>query len=420
MERTRTRTVPEQLLADYKWQYGTLRTASLKKDMLNVESMTDTITPGYYKLLKTGAILPMNAASKTSFKVVTRIPSVWGADIRYQGKPYGYLRYSGLSAMGKWGTKPPSFSPPNFPSLSEHDVSVMYTEALARAKTQGMDVLTFYAEYAKTVEMVTGLANRVVQRAHDIMKVKKLHTIKDRKAFISAFSDSWLEYRYGWRILAYDFEDIQEMIDKLEKGISLRFKAKGKLLRENVVMQQSGTATSLSFETVGGGSFGGTGRNFRHDWKIDEYHAVRSHAGVMIESVMRSLVTIDPLVTAYELVPYSFVVDWFFNVNNVLQAISPLLDERILQAYKRVDFVRTKRYEIGPSPQITYGSEVWTPYGTPTSITIEDVAWTRSSLTETEQQLTFGYVNNFSKLKLADTFALLWGRVRTLRKFTSI
>lgn len=421
--RTRTRNISETLTAGLYSKLGaTVTDRKFKKTINQYETLTDSVTPGYFAMLKSGAILPMNPATKTAFKVVNRVPSVWGYDVRTaQGKPYGSVRYSGVSALGKLGALAPGFSPDNFPSFSEHDVSAMYTDALAAAKTQGMDVLTFYAELSKTITMVTGLAGRVLQRAHDIVKIKKLHRIKDKKAFISAFSDSWLEYRYGWRILAYDIEDIQEIIRKLDEGISLRFKAKRGNLKENIVLSQSGTSSNLAFLLDPSGTLNGNGNIYRHNYKIDETHSIRGHAGVLIESYLRSVITVDPLLTGYELVPYSFVADWFFNFNQFLAAVSPLLDERIIQAYSRIDLVKTKRFEVGPTPEFTsLANEKWTPFGGPSSLTIESVTWTRSNLTVNERQLVLDYDNTFDRLKAADALALLWGRLRALRKFTTI
>lgn len=383
------------------------------------EVFSDFVTPGYFKMVREGAVLPMNEASGSSRKVISVIDGDWGTTYHYPrtSPPLMRAAVKGASAMAHWGNKQPTFSAPNYPVVSEHDVSVLYTEALAKAKTQGMDILTFYAEFQKTLDMVTGVATRVLKRAHDIVRVRKLSRIKDRKAFISAFSDSWLEYRYGWRVLAYDIEDIQELIAFLHNGLSVRLKAKGKSLAENVIHNSSGVSESITFPSVGS-----SGSPYRHIWKDEEYHGVRSHAGVLIESYMRSAVTVDPILTLYELTPYSFVVDWLFNVNQWLSAMSPLLDERILQAYKRIDYYRLHRWEVGPvtAPFEPWDNQLYVPFGTSSSITMEEVSWSRTLLSSGEQQLTLAYVNNFDRLKAADALALLWGRVRALRRFTSI
>lgn len=420
-QRTRTNTVVDTLTGTYTRQaFSTVVKHDLIKKHNQYETMTDEVTKGYFKLLKTGALLPLNAASKRSNKVVNRVASHWGYNMIYLGNKVGEVRYTGVSAIGLLGRYPIAFSASNFPSFSEHDVSAMYTDALAAAKTQGMDVLTFYAEFAKTLEMVTGLAGRVLERAHALSKLKKLHTIRDRKQFISAFSDSWLEYRYGWRILAYDIEDIQEVIRKLNEGIYLRFRAKRGNLKQNSVRDLKGQQSQLSFETPNG-TFGGSGNSFMNNYVVTETHAARGHAGVLIESLMRATVTVDPLLTAYEMVPYSFVVDWFLNLNKWVAAVSPFLDERIVQAYSRVDYVKTLYAEVAPVPTFAAGpNEVWTPFGSKSSFTAEEVSWERSPLTAGQKQLVLDYDNRFSKLKAADAIALLWGRVRALRKFTSI
>jgi len=41
-------------------------------------------------------------------------------------------------------------------------------------------------------------------------------------------------------------------------------------------------------------------------------------------------VSLDPLLTAWEVIPYSFVIDWFFNIGSNIQAYSPFASGDLL------------------------------------------------------------------------------------------
>lgn len=389
------------------------------------EQMVDQVTPGYFRALKSGAYLPVNPSTKSAYQVLNVTEGDWGYtgwDSFWQ-KSLGTSQYSGVSAIGMFGAGAPSLSLDNFPALTESDIRVLYTGALANVRTQGMDLYTFVKEFHKTQEMVTGLAGRVLKRANDIVKLKKLHKIKDKKEFINAFSDSWLEYRYGWRILAYEIEDIQALVQRLHDGISIRLRSKKEAVLMNSVRSEKYSSNALDFPYTSGGIWAGRGVHTRNIREISEQHGYRLKVGVMIESMMRSFATIDPIITAYELTPYSFVLDWFFTVQDWLIAVSPLLDERILHAFKTVERVKTATFKVGPDVKYVNpwrANEVYTPYGGSSSFTLEHVVRDRILLTPDEQQLKIGYVNNFDRFKAADAAALLWGRLRTLRRFTSI
>jgi hypothetical protein len=112
----------------------------------------------------------------------------------------------------------------------------------------------------------------------------------------------WLELQYGWRPLLSDIHDGYEFLARPEKKTQLSF------LRG----EGSGTLT-YDLDVATGGTTG--------NGKV----SVRARASIL--AALRSEVLhsanqgglINPLQVAWELVPFSFVVDWFMPVGNVLQ-----------------------------------------------------------------------------------------------------
>jgi hypothetical protein len=50
----------------------------------------------------------------------------------------------------------------------------------------------------------------------------------------------------------------------------------------------------------------------------------------MIEALANDLAFIDPLTTLWEIVPYSFIVDWFVNIGDLVKAYSPFVSGNLL------------------------------------------------------------------------------------------
>ncbi|DAD50927.1 maturation protein [ssRNA phage SRR6049586_1] len=141
---------------------------------------------------------------------------------------------------------------------------------------------------------------------------KKVRKDQKRWARSRQFSNYWLEYHFGWTPLV---RDIGLAVDTLQRPIPMgRIRAKGfsvNLFKESRVT--SGLwPMSQTF----------TGK------KLEGF--VRAHVGadVYISNpnafLANKLGFTNPAIVAWELVPFSFVVDWFVNVGEFLQSFSEL------------------------------------------------------------------------------------------------
>lgn len=380
--------------------------------------MNDVLLRGYHKLRKSGAILPVNSANRSGL-IVNSTDSSWGYDTFYPAtKPENLkhrITFDGASAMSKIPLSVvPSAATVDF---SEYNVNVAYTNAIADARTKGMDIATFAAEFNKTVGLVTGLAGRILQRARTLNDALTRKGAYRKGNAFEVFSSAWLEYRYGWRLLGHDIEDIIDLVNRINMGLGIRIRSKEKMFAENVVTRVTSVNQSMLFKSP---AFSASGYPYTNVFTYSETHRAQLSVTVMIESMLRSNVTVDPFVTGYEVIPYSMILSWFSNVQEWITAISPFLDERVVAASSRVDLVRDITYSVGPAESPFYTSPTlsqatcYVPRGNPSTVTFSFQSWDRSAMTEGERSFAIGYVDNFDALKGMDLISIFFGRVRKL------
>lgn len=146
----------------------------------------------------------------------------------------------------------------------------------------------------------------------------------------SSASNLWLEFRYGLMPLFYDIKSVMEDFMRVHKKIAKiqRFSAgHGKLVQVSDIFYPS-SYFQLEVTAV---------LQRRHRWGVI-YQDTGTYAtfnnGLLIpvkDWQTAALALINPAEVAWELTPYSFVVDWFVNVGDML--------EQIGQLYRHVDVV---------------------------------------------------------------------------------
>jgi len=128
-------------------------------------------------------------------------------------------------------------------------------------------------------------------------------------------ADAWLELQYGWKPLLSDVYEAGQSVEAICNSPRI------------------GRVTARHWE---GGSF---------DETVVYGHIVASQKDelryiVYLEeslSAPRSLGLMDPLSVAWEIIPYSFVVDWFVPIGTYLDALAvlPILNGQIVATWKR-------------------------------------------------------------------------------------
>jgi hypothetical protein len=162
-------------------------------------------------------------------------------------------------------------------------------QAAARIYSKGWDALTFGAETPKLRKQFKGLAGRMLDMAkgHRSDRILKL----------------WLEGRYAWRTLAYDVADLHDAMLNFEKD-------------RQIHTERAGYSYSSSSDgTIDSGS--DSAFDFTLESSVSHEYSIR---GAVAGRINPARISIDPIRTAWELVPYSFVVDWVIDVGSAIEA----------------------------------------------------------------------------------------------------
>lgn len=170
--------------------------------------------------------------------------------------------------------------------------------SLSYIQSNGWDALTFLAELRSTVSLFRSVVKRVIS----LIRKGKVENL-------------WLEGRYGWRTLIYDIQDINEALASLDDDFK-RFK-------RHTTKVLDKTTSSVHGWSPMEGTMNAT---------ITDSISI-SYRGSVAADIRPPKVAFNPIVTAWELVTYSFVIDWIFTVGHSLQAISGLITaDRVVAA----------------------------------------------------------------------------------------
>lgn len=202
-----------------------------------------------------------------------------------------------------------------------------YNESVARfladIKSQKINIAQFVAERKQTINLIASSAQKI---AGFLLALKKGDIISAGKALGSrpsrrirrgfrelhpqsvrdATADAWLAMQYGWRPLLSDIYGATQLLAERASDFE-RHVAKSKAVRMDTVNT-----------TVGG---------LHGTWKCKtEFRVVVKHTGIfdVTQSTLNGLANVgltNPAQLAWELVPYSFVVDWFLPIGNYLASL---------------------------------------------------------------------------------------------------
>lgn len=182
---------------------------------------------------------------------------------------------------------------------------------LKKLSNSDLNMGMFALESGKSAKMV---AKRVIQlvkavKALKSLKFSKFLSILGLKRHKGAFAETpqgvWLEYQYGWKPLVSD----------LYKMANLSFEKMTRANERNLVTVRSGAdrgePIDVAYSYLAKGSTRITLRG----------RAVYRMTNPALRS-MQSLGLTNPLELAWELLPYSFVVDWMLPIGDYLRALS--------------------------------------------------------------------------------------------------
>lgn len=273
-----------------------------------VETMNDQVTPDFRKVQAKGGIVNTQMSKYLDARDVVggtggfygTTPSVVTTGVNTDDYTGDYLtRHYGVPTM----LDVPAAQMANMKTAAA-------TKALAGVDKPDVQGQVFMAELVKTLTMLRNPMQALFAFIEGWKKRNANRRYKGGAKFVPSAAGCWLELRYGWRPFLMEMEAIL------------------KSLRGGSVM---GRKTSRGIATYNDRQFvvgtfitGSTEHDISHERTVEA--TVRS--GILYDSEMDIVDQFgfswsDIPMTAWELVPFSFVVDWFLKVGDFLGALTP-------------------------------------------------------------------------------------------------
>jgi len=145
-------------------------------------------------------------------------------------------------------------------------------------------------------------------------KLKKMRKYR-REQWVS---NTWLEYAYGWGPLISDLDDARKYLDKRQSILYQEIKTAKFVAGMQFLREDSPTSVTIGPATI-----------FKSRRSVDEYMII-FRGGVASRATGQDLINHSALGLSYrhfvptlwELLPWSFVIDYFSNIGDVLSAWS--------------------------------------------------------------------------------------------------
>lgn len=329
-----------------------------------------------YKITPTGGKI-LDSDNLATARRVTFTPSVFGQGHKTNGKyldpnnliyhktmewyPYGTETwYNTFDSPGtSWmnsGVLPSyaiNYDDSNMPSNSQ-----VYNDCVKKLydkiRNADMNLAIDWAERDQTKKMLHNAwksAEKVIPWAQKARShAKKGMTVDEAH---HAIGNAWLGYTYGWRPLLQTIYGLCTFVRSTKQEITVKQRSQRKGILDKA---------------------GGGGVN--PPWKFRTICSQRYEIGITYQIAepnlfdLTRLTTLNPLAIAWEVLPYSFVIDWFLDVGGYLQAWEQSL-------FRGLTFVRG--YKTNTTQSVTVGSYrgFYTPVGFNRGPFWVDAEWTR-------------------------------------------
>jgi len=186
--------------------------------------------------------------------------------------------------------------------------------------------------------------NFVAAANHLSMPGPPKHSTKLKR--LKSFGDQWLEYHFGWDPLVKDIGSAMHVLNKTDFG---RTRVKSSCSQPININDVQVMPHSFYSATLTG--------------KVSFKQGVSYRVNNGNAFLANQLGFVNPLSVAWEAVPYSFVVDWFANVGQVLSSMTDFVGMSILDSFY------TFSTEYGQS--VSYGGDHDESFWNGTSFSVE-------------------------------------------------
>lgn len=263
--------------------------STTRVDAIDWNSFTGWGVPDYYRLRREGKLLPHTPWRKFTSKGSSTGEYAWEDQDRTE------WYYDGnFPSMDKWQVTEEevhAYAP------SSYDEYV--TTAAARIYSNGFDALTSMAEIKDVKKLYANVAESLAFVGESKVFMRLIKSLSWK-----TLMSHWMSMRYGWRPLIYEIIGLNEAIKNLNE-------------KRTRWAERAGTKFTQSHYSSGVKSWSA----FDVDWMVTDVVTTQIRGSVVADIDVPAF-QINPLITAWEVVPLSFVVDWLVNVGQALSAVS--------------------------------------------------------------------------------------------------
>ncbi len=263
--------------------------------------------------------LPMNPFSISS-DTYTWTPGRYGA---YNGEGGAW---SGFEGQIEGTIAHVNIAPDLSWALSDADTKAL-TKLLDKLKDSSVNLGQAFAERKQTVNTITKSINRLASAAFAIRNGKFRHAQSlfgqkvpngqklwqhDLKPSPNNLANHWLEFQYGWRPLLKDIHGSAELIAKSY------FERHSSEVKSQAEFEVKRFGKQTYYVQTGPYRIYHVSNEFLRE--IVRYNVEFRESSAIAAKLASTGIT-NPLLLGWELLPYSFVVDWFLPVGNYLSSL---------------------------------------------------------------------------------------------------
>lgn len=304
---TNTRTVKQRSSCTAAW--SDLTPTVTQTGVQTVKTITDTVTPNFFSLCRKGKFLPLNTVEIVTTRE-ERIPG--SGDRNYQtitsgtGSPCFPKR---IDSGPSWGLRPWLVT---LPPPDDDIIDAVVTNAIADAKESVFDLGTFLGELREAHAMMRSNMDGVFLFSKQAAREARRSTWRPGEAgrLFSAFNSRFLELQFGWLPLLRNYQDAKNALNNtMSKGFMVDGSSK---VEEPLELEEYSETPNYSSQGL-----------LKELHSLNGTRTYRGKAFAEITFPDRYKWGLDPLVAGWELIRFSFIVDYFINVGNWVQAITP-------------------------------------------------------------------------------------------------
>lgn len=216
---------------------------------------------------------------------------------------------------------PPIGVPPFFPhSVTVSDAAVAKLMKRIKQSLVSFETLTFVGELREAATMLRRPFRSIRDLAISYLdKLKKRRGRQSAKALSNVLADAWLELQFGWKPLVIDITNLLTTLKQLQSE------------RQYTTVTSSHDVEDRAYISGPTFLFSGTlrvnmfsNRTVTYSTRCKAEVQLRRVGGITLTEAQTQfgLRLIDFVPTAWELLPWSFLVDYFTNVGDYVQALA--------------------------------------------------------------------------------------------------